>query len=351
MQSIFVNVKQGRGTSYELGHMLGKWHKGTILYESHKQRRKKSLRSYPIQIKEARKRVEEFAPHVWEELEGISDGMKWRLEDVVHEYSGYQGEWKKSGCSALMAEGFYARNYDYHPKTYDGRFLLWQPSEAYASIGFAQRLIGRMDGMNEKGLSIGYHFVHRKKAGDGFICCSIARFILDTCQTTEEAVEVLRNIPHRHSFNYTMNDKNDRAAIVEASPRGVNVSYGRSLACSNHFRAEELQDENRRHLVESKERLAKLEEALENPLTPYQAFELFNHTDYPFFKRDYRNSAGTIHSSVYAPKTGRVYIGVGENRRPVIFSFYDWIKGQKNVITKIKGEVDTNLDFPHLSIL
>ncbi|KIL45456.1 hypothetical protein KP78_30000 [Jeotgalibacillus soli] len=55
--------------------------------------------------------------------------------------------------------------------------------------------------MNEKGLVVGYHLVNRRNAAEGFICTTIARFLLDTCATTEEAIDLLKPIPHRQVFN------------------------------------------------------------------------------------------------------------------------------------------------------
>ena len=61
-------------------------------------------------------------------------------------------------------------------------------------IGPSQRGTGRMDGMNEKGLVIGYNFMNRKNPGDGFICCMIGRLIVESCANVGEAVAMLKEI-------------------------------------------------------------------------------------------------------------------------------------------------------------
>ncbi|UZW65639.1 C45 family autoproteolytic acyltransferase/hydrolase [Priestia flexa] len=150
MKEIKVEIIQGRGSYYNLGMLQGLLHKGTKLEENHLKRRKRSIRSYEANQRQAKTYYDLFAPGLWSELEGLSEGLEWSLEDIVHEYSGYQQNWDKTGCSALMQNGVYVRNYDYHPKTYEGRFLLFQPDQGFASVGFGTRMIGRMDGMNEK---------------------------------------------------------------------------------------------------------------------------------------------------------------------------------------------------------
>ena len=36
---------------------------------------------------------------------------------------------KESGCTVFQGKDFMVRNYDYHPATYDGRYLLFQPND------------------------------------------------------------------------------------------------------------------------------------------------------------------------------------------------------------------------------
>ena len=121
---------------------------------------------------------------VWEELLGLQEALEWPMERVLQEFGGYRLDYVRSGCSILTGQDYFIRNYDYHPKTYEGRYVFFQPTDqGYASIGPSQRGTGRMDGMNEKGLVIGYNFMNRKKPGDGFICCMIGRIIVEVlCQ-------------------------------------------------------------------------------------------------------------------------------------------------------------------------
>lgn len=345
---IGIEAIEARGNAYQFGRKQAEALKKTPLFNKHVNRRKKSIKRYQSDLAESKAWIKELSPGLWEELHGLADGLEWRLSDVIHEYGGYQQSWKKSGCSAMMSDSYYARNYDYHPKTYDGRFVLWQPEHGYASIGFAQRIIGRMDGMNEHGLAVGYHFVNRVSPDDGFICCSIARFILDSCKNTEEAVEVLQSLPHRHSFNYSFADATGKRAVIEGSAKGAVRLINHEDVCTNHFRTENKQQENRHMLTESKQRLETLKELRNENPSDKKVFEMLNHLDYGIAKTDYRNWSGTIHTAVYNTQELRVLAGIGVNALPVEISFKKWLQGEKFIVKKLRGRISDVEGSEHL---
>jgi predicted choloylglycine hydrolase len=345
MKKVVLDVLQSRGTYYELGLQLGRELRESPLYSHHLKRRKKSLRDYKVSMDEVKSLFLEFAPGLWDELKGLSNGLQWTLDETIHEYSGFQQEWFQSGCSSMAKDGIYVRNYDYHPKTYEGRLLLVQPSGGYASIGFSGRGIGRIDGLNEKGLAVGFHFVNRIKPGEGFVCTTIARILLDTCKDADEAIDVLRRLPHRHSFNYSLYDRNGKAAVVEASPRGIGVYHHSTLSCTNHFQLNHMKKDNRHYLNDSIKRLEILRSGQEKRLTMEGAFNLFNNGDSPIFKKAYDSWAGTIHTCVFHCDTLKCLIGFGESASGVKLDFQDWMGGEDIPIRKISGNFDTKEPF------
>ncbi|TFE02975.1 acyl-CoA--6-aminopenicillanic acid acyl-transferase [Jeotgalibacillus salarius] len=350
MQKFHIDVIKGKGSYYQLGQRAGALFQQTPLYQTHLKRRESSKKAYQLDRIKAESYIKAFAPGLWDELYGLSSELKWPFEDVVHEYSGWQQDWKKSGCSVLMKNGFFVRNYDYHPKTYEGRLMIWQPDNGYASIGVAGRMIGRIDGMNEKGLCVGFHFVNRKNPGEGFTCSVIARFLLDSCATTQEAVSMLKEIPHRHAFNYTVFDAQGNHAIVEASPLGVAIRPQiTDIACTNHFQTAEKVNENRYQLKESKARLQNIYDQSAFTDTAIEAFYRFNDPTYGIFKKNYGSWSGTIHTVVYDPIHLNVIFGAGENAVPLTINFKDWLAGERYPVTKIFGEVDTGEQFSHVN--
>ena len=252
MKQIYSDIIQFRGSHYDFGYMQGEKIKNSLTVINRENQWKVRKPRFLIEIEEAKQVISYFVPGVWDELIGYQDALEWSMERVLQEFGGYRLDYVRSGCSILTGQDYFIRNYDYHPKTYEGRYVFFQPTDqGYASIGPSQRGTGRMDGMNEKGLVIGYNFMNRKKPGDGFICCMIGRIIVESCANVEEAVSMLKEIPHRHSFTYVVYDRSGKTFAVETSPRGVEVRS--TNACTNHF--EIMTHENRHHLVDSKRRL------------------------------------------------------------------------------------------------
>src|SRR5699024_11247351 len=99
------------------------------------------------------------------------------------------------------------------------------PSLSLTSFPYTTLFRSRIDGMNEKGLVIGYNFTHTKKSGDGFMCSMIARLILETCADTREAAALLKEIPHRHSFSYVVQDKRKDRKSTRLNSSHVSSSY------------------------------------------------------------------------------------------------------------------------------
>lgn len=250
MKKVFADVIQFRGTHYDFGFKQGELLKDTFLIKNREQQWKVRKPLFRIDVDETKQVFERLVPFIWEEFLGLQDAFKWPMEKVLQEFGGYRVNINRSGCSIYVGEDFMIRNYDYHPKTYDSRCVLYQPTDGgYSTIGLTQKITGRSDGMNERGLAMGYTFINRKRPGDGFICHMIGRLILELCANSNEAVDMLKEIPHRGSFSYMLYDQScETPYIVETSPSRVEVRQGNS--CTNHF--EIMTKENRHVLDDSK---------------------------------------------------------------------------------------------------
>lgn len=345
MKQIYSDVLQFRGTHYNFGIMQGELLKDSFTLSNREKQWKIRKPRFVIKETEVKEALTPFAPQIWEELCGLRDALDWSMKDILQEFGGYRLEYMPSGCSIFTDSNYMIRNYDYHPKTYEGRYTVFQPTDdGYAVIGPSQRITGRMDGMNEKGLVMGYNFTHRKKPGDGFICSMIGRIVLEQCANVNEAIELLQSIPHRHSFSYVILDSQGETVVVEATPRDVSIR--RAKACTNHF--EQMTHENRHHLDDSYARMKVINEESDSIQHVYDAFRLLNDTDRGIFSDKYKNWAGTIHTSAYLPNEKKAWFALGGNREPLIFDFDKWLKGIDFTTSRVLGEVDTDLPFVHM---
>ncbi|SHF72678.1 C45 family autoproteolytic acyltransferase/hydolase [Ornithinibacillus halophilus] len=349
MKQVYSDVLQFRGNHYNFGYWQGELLKDSpILPNREKQWAPKRERHFRIDERVVKKTILQFAPGVWEEIEGLADSLKWNMRDAIREFGGYYLEYGRSGCSVLTSKDYMVRNYDNHPLSYEGRYLAYQPTDrGYAIIGPSMQITGRIDGMNEKGLAVGYNFVNRKGSGDGFICNMIGRLLLEVCSNVEEAVDLLKEIPHRHTFSYIVLDQTGKSSVVEASPRKIEVHQ--SNACTNHF--EKLTDENRYRVEESINRQEVIKQKSLDLHDPYEAFQLMNDVEQGVFSNKYGAWAGTLHTAIYLPKQMKVGFSLGGNQPPYMMDFQRWLDGYKLAATRIKGSLDNESPFINMVLL
>lgn len=346
MKSYYSDVFQFRGTHYDFGYLQGQQLKNSpILSNRERQWRKRENRHFIVDPETSMNMLRKIAPQVLDEIQGLADALELDITEAFKKFGGYYLELTRSGCSIFTNNDFFVRNYDSHPRGYEGRYIFYQPTDrGYAFMGPTMQITGRIDGMNEKGLVIGYNFTHTKKSADGFMCSMIARLVLETCANTDEAVTLLKEIPHRHSFSYVVQDQRGIPYVIEASPR--NVAVRQSNICTNHFHM--LQEENRYRQEESLQREQNIMNKQQNTSKPYEAFKIMNSLNEGIASTKYDASAGTIHTSVYLPKELKALFVIGLDRKPVIFDFNKWLQGKDINVTKIKGELDFDKPFVNM---
>lgn len=347
MTSVYSDIIQFRGTHYDFGVLQGNLLKDSPILPNRKKQwgSKSKLRHFITEKNDVKKMFLHFAPGILDELNGLADSLKMDMADAFREFGGYYLEYGKSGCSIFTGNDYMMRNYDNDPLSYEGRYLFYQPTDqGYAIVGPSMQITGRTDGLNEKGLSMGYNFINRMKSNDGFVCNMIGRIILEKCANVEEAISLLREIPHRHSFSYVLLDQSGESIVVEASPREVVIHQAN--ICTNHF--EKLTHENRYQMEDSLQRYQAIERQESNISDPYKAFRMMNDTGKGVFSKKYGAWAGTLHTAAYFPKDMKAWIALGGDRMPLIFDFGQWLKGKTVNVTRIKGELDTDRPFVNM---
>lgn len=341
MISVTSDVLQFRGSHYDFGFWQGEQLKTTRLLQNRVAMHKRLAQKFTVDVVHVQQLFKQFAPALHFEIQGLADSLQLDLQTAYLYFSGYYAT-AKSGCSILMDGEYMVRNYDNAPETYDGRYVLFAPTDGgYATAGPTMQVTGRMDGINEHGLVIGYNFVNTRGSEDGFVCNMIGRILLECCATVQEAVALLERIPHKHSFNYCLLDSSGETLVVEASPRIVSVRH--ALACTNHFHV--LNEENRYRMDDSLAREQVITDAQQYKLPFKQAFRVMNDLDGGVFATKYGAWDGTLHTASYFPKSLTALIALGGDTKPVAIDFHKWLAGENLLITKLKGTLHATTNF------
>ncbi|AQU78698.1 acyl-CoA--6-aminopenicillanic acid acyltransferase [Planococcus faecalis] len=348
MKRVHSDIVQFRGSHYDFGQMQGELLKKSVILANRQKQRTASSRHLIIDEQRAKNILQTLAPRVWEEINGLADALNWSLHDAIREFGGYYLEYTRSGCSIYTESDFMVRNYDSSPQGYEGRLALYQPTDGgFATIGPTMQITGRTDGMNEKGLVMGYNFINRRNSEDGFICNMIGRLILENCATIDDAVELLEELPHRRSFSYVLLDRTGKSVVVEASPRFVAVRE--SAVSTNHF--ELLVEENRYQLDDSRRREDAMLKQQQNKIDAYSAFRLLNDSNQGVFSTKYSTASGTLHTASYFPRSLEIGFAIGPDRLPLMLDFDKWLQGERLYAKRINGNIDTHFPFAHMAEL
>jgi len=348
MQTVYTDIIQFRGNHYDFGRYQGELLKDSFILPNRKKQWGKDSHNFIINEEHYKEVIMRFAPKIWEEIHGLADALQLPMVDAIRDFGGYYLQFRRGGCSIFSTEQFMLRNYDNHPHSYEGRILLYEPSDGgYATIGPTMQITGRTDGINEKGLAMGYNFINKRGSDDGFLCNMIGRLILELCADLEEAISFLKEIPHRMSFTYVLLDQSGKSIVVEASPR--RIATREANICTNHF--ETLTEENRYRMDDSKNREKAIKEGQEYVLDYQRAFELMNKPENGVFSKKYGAWAGTLHTASYHPEELLVGFALGGNKRPVMLDFHKWLKGENLNIIKIRGSIESEASFVNMKML
>ena len=344
MISVYTDVLQFRGTHYYFGVYQGKKLLNSPYFQNRTELYKRLQQKHIVDVPYIQSLLEQFAPQLMDEIQGLADTLQFDLPTAYLHFAGYYAN-IPSGCSIFMDNDYMIRNYDNAPSTYDGRFVFFAPTDdGYATIGPTMQITGRMDGLNEHGLALGYNFVNTKHNGDGFVCNMISRIVLQTCRNVSEAVVLLKRLPHKHAFNYCLLDASGTSIVVEASARRVETVD--SLVCTNHFRV--ITEENRYRMEDSLARVEKMTDAKLSTMSFREAYQLMNEPDAGVFATKYGAWDGTLHTACYMPKSLMVTFTIGSNAMVLPIDFKQWVQGTNVLYSKFKGQLDAKETFANM---
>jgi len=196
-----------------------------------------------------------------------------------------------AGCSQIGVGGTLLRNYDFDPADCEGTIV----SSYFLRpvIGMQDAGWGLLDGMNDAGLAVSLTFGGRFVHGPGFAILIVLRYLLETCETVDEAVDKLRTVPVGIPQNVTLVDA-DRATTVYVGP-DIPLTEAPYACATNHQHLPVLDEQEQQSRTQ--ERLATVRAAgpdLAALLKP------------PLYNSVYDTGLGTVYTAHYRPTEGQV---------------------------------------------
>lgn len=209
-----------------------------------------------------------------------------------------------SGCSQAIwpgAEPVLVRNYDYDPRAFDAMVMhtRWQGRTV---IGTSDGLWGLVDGMNDAGLAVSLTFGGRRVVGDGFGVPLILRYVLQTCETTEEAGRALARLPTHMSYNVTALDRRRSYLTAYMAPDRPAVLTHAAVA-TNH--QEKVEWDAHARMTATVERERFLLERLTLHVEPEERF-IGAFLRPPLYSTAFDRGFGTLYTAVYRPRLGQM---------------------------------------------
>ena len=249
-----------------------------------------------------RRRLREYMPELvptWERLCDLAGGG-----DLAARFlSLWQPPAYLSACSQVAwSDGrspLLVRNYDYAPALCEGVILRshWQRPV----FGMLDCLWGLLDGVNDAGLAVSLTFGGRRVVGEGFGVPLLLRYLLEFCETLEQASAVLARVPIHMAYNVTVCDQAgrfvtgflapDRPPQIKQVPIAAN-HQGR-IDWHDYARATATMERERYLFFRLQERALDAERLVGCFLRP------------PLYTTAYENGFGTLYTAVYEPRLGR----------------------------------------------
>jgi predicted choloylglycine hydrolase len=251
--------------------------------------------SYPVVRDALRDHMPELVP-AWERIVELAGGG----DLAARMLSLHDPPPLVTGCSQAVRGPLLVRNYDFDPALLEG--VIARTELTRPVIGMSDCIWGVLDGVNDAGLAMSLAFGGRRATAPGFAMPLVVRYLLELCETTEEAVSTLARLPVQASYNLTILDRAGEAVTAHVAPDRP-LSLGRALVATNHQHTVEWPEHAR--AVRSEERERRMLELLADRDLPEQRFvERF--LEPPLYSTDYDDGFGTLYTAAYRPADAAV---------------------------------------------
>ncbi|MGW7550974.1 C45 family autoproteolytic acyltransferase/hydolase [Streptomyces rimosus] len=217
-------------------------------------------------------------------------------------------------CTQIGRNGTLLRNYDFPPDQCEGTIV----SSCFLRpvIGMQDVLWGLLDGMNDAGLAVSLTFGGRSVYGRGFTILIVVRYLLETCDTVDEAVGRLRSLPIAVPQNLTLVDAAKAVTVFVGPDMSPTVAPDACAANHQHLPVTDEQERASR----TQERLRAIRAAGADVAAMLKP---------PLYRSVDEQGVGTLYTARYRPVEGRVtYYWPGESWQQ---SFGDFVPGSRTV--------------------
>ena len=233
-----------------------------------------------------------------------------------------------SACSQAIWAGrepVMVRNYDYNPASFDAMVLRtgWQGRQV---MGTSDGLWGLVDGVNDAGLAVSLTFGGRRVVGEGFGVPLILRYVLQTCETAEEAGAVLARVPTHMSYNVTVLDRKRNYLTAMMAPDRAAV-ITRAAVATNH--QENVEWISHARFTATVERERYLLQRLRLHRDPEEKF-INAFLKPPLYSTAFNAGFGTLYTAVYRPRKRQMELRWPGTTWPLSLS--DFTEGGRQVL-------------------
>ncbi len=203
-----------------------------------------------------------YAPELFEELEGISEGSGIPVDEVLclnaflelHDY--LSDAFVVPGCTSLMVPGdtkgegaLIAQNYDLSSIYAEAAVLIKVEQDDAPDVLFytSAGMLG-CAGLNDAGIGVVINNLVPSDSGAGVIYPFIIRRILSSIRIGD-AIDAVISRPRASGMNYVLCDENGEIYDLETSARDYEVicPFDGPMAHSNHYLQDRLKHLERRH--------------------------------------------------------------------------------------------------------
>ena len=222
---------------------------------------------------------DKYCPGINAEIQGMADILRVHPREIIYYAFTHAPRGNCSHFALLLGitengHAMVGRSYEWNDTQDDFRLCTTKVRGKAAHLGFSLLLLGRIDGMNEHGLSVTMSngAPMRELNAEGIKFWALIRTILENCKTTEEARQYAMDIPVSFYLNLIIADKNGTAALAEIAcgkreiHRINRESKKQYVHSTNHFTLNGTVNETIKRMKQSIDRYEAIDRRLSNSL-------------------------------------------------------------------------------------